>query len=252
VKPDAKRTMRAFWDEKARENATYYISSYRPYDAQDEAEFWKWGGILVERLLAESGIAFRGDERALEIGCGIGRLTRPLARRFRAVDALDVSDEMVRRGRDALADCANVAWHVGNGADLREFADGAFDFVFSYLVLQHLPEPVLVHGYLREIGRVLAPGGWCHVQVNGEPEPAAAGGAARVLENARRALARVRAALTPPRGPGPRGLESPAWRGCRVTLPDARATLEAAGLDLRATRGEGTQYLWLTAQRRGG
>ena len=73
--------MRSFWDAKARENATYYVSSYRPYDDQDPAEFWEWGEKLAERFLAESGIPFDGTETMLEIGCGVGRMTRYFAGR---------------------------------------------------------------------------------------------------------------------------------------------------------------------------
>jgi ubiquinone/menaquinone biosynthesis C-methylase UbiE len=243
-----RETMRTFWDEKARENATYYISSYRPYDAQDDAEFWRWGEILTARLLEESGIPFHGSERVLEIGCGIGRMTLPLARRFREVTGIDVSEEMVLRAEENLRQTPNARSRAGNGTDLSEFPDASFDFVFSYLVLQHVPAPEIVAGYLKEIGRVLAPGGWCHVQVNGESAMATAanvGALDRVRGWAARALAA--AGLRPTRGP--RGLESPAWRGCRVPLAEARVFLDRAGLEWVRSSGEDTQYLWLTARR---
>ena len=156
---DPREVMRAFWDEKARENATYYISSYRPYDQQDDAEFWRWGETLTARLLEESGLPFTGGERVLEIGCGIGRMTVPLARRFREVVGLDVSEEMVRRAREVLTAEPNARIELGNGIDLAGLDDASFDFVFSYLVLQHVTDPGIVRGYLREIARVLKPGG---------------------------------------------------------------------------------------------
>jgi len=243
--PDARATMREFWDQKARENATYYISSYRDYDRQDEAEFWSWGERLADRFLEESGLTFTGSERVLEIGCGIGRMTRPLAQRFREVVGLDVSEEMVRRAREALDRFPNARAEVVNGIDLAGLSDASFDFVFSYLVLQHVPDPGIVRGYLREIGRVLAPGGAFHVQVNGEAAPARRSLASRM----RARLARTLHALAPRARSGPRGLDSPAWRGCRVPLPVAREFCRDAGLTLDRTSGEGTQYLWLTGHR---
>jgi SAM-dependent methyltransferase len=241
---DPSHVMRDFWDAKARENATYYISAYRPYDAQDEGEFWAWGETLTARLLEESGLELTGRERVLDLGCGIGRMTVPLARRFREVVGADVSAEMVRRARETLAPFPHARAEIVNGTDLSGFAAGSFDFVFSYLVLQHVPEPAIVRGCLLEIGRVLAPGGAFHVQVNGEPERGEPLGA-----RLRGAASRALRALAPGEPRGPRGLESPAWRGCRVPLERARAFLAEAGLTLERTRGEGTQYLWLTGRR---
>jgi SAM-dependent methyltransferase len=238
--------MRGFWDRKARENAMYYISSYRPYDRQDPEEFWRWGETLTERYLAESGIPFTGRERVLEIGCGIGRMTRPLARRFAAVVGLDVSEEMVRQAREHLAGFAGVEIRLGSGDDLAGLDDASFDFVFSYLVLQHVPDADIARRYLREAGRVLKPGGWLHVQVNGEP----LGGGPSLAARMRGAIGRVKAALAPHRG-GPR-TDSPAWRGSRLPLPEARAACAAAGLEVVRTRGENTPVLWITARKPAG
>jgi SAM-dependent methyltransferase len=240
--------MREFWDEKARENATYYISSFRAYDDQDTEEFWAWGEKLTQQRLEESGIPFTGRERVLEIGCGIGRMTVPLARRFASVTGIDVSGEMVRRASEVLRPFPHAEARLGNGVDLSGLADGSFDFVFSYLVLQHIPDAAIVHRYLAEIGRVLAPSGWCHVQLNGEPR-----GGASLPRTAAAALrtfgSRALRVLGGKRERGPRGLESPAWRGCRVPIEEAKLTLARAGLALERSSGEGTQYLWLTARR---
>ncbi len=261
---DPRRVMKEFWDEKAKENAMYYISSYRDYDDQDPEEFWRWGETLTERFLRESEIPFAGDERVLEIGCGIGRMTAALARRFREVEGIDVSEEMTRRARAALAGTPNARVSVANGADLAGFASGSFDFVFSYLVFQHIPDPEITKGYLREIGRVLREGGWMHVQVNGEGDAPAAGGGraaggasgesagAPVRARLRRLGARAARALGIAGGRrGPSGLDCPAWRGSRLRLADVARVCGEASLEIVRTRGEGTQYLWVTARKRG-
>jgi len=251
---DPRRVMRAFWDQKARENPMYYISSYRPYDQQDQDEFWSWGEKLTERYLEESGIAFTGEERVLEIGCGIGRMTRALGKRFREVVAIDVSDEMVRQAGEHLAEMPNVTVRLGTGVDLAGLDDNAFDFVFSYLVFQHIPEAEVTRLYLAEAARVLRPGGWFHFQVNGEAERRGMRGALHTVRGwARRSAAHLRHAFgARPRQTGPHGLDSPAWRGSRLPVAEVVATCEAAGLDVKRTRGEGTQYLWVTARKRGG
>ncbi len=243
MKRDLGRLMRAFWEAKAGENATWYISSYRDYDDQDEDEFWRWGGILTARFLDESGIPFTGRERVLEIGCGIGRMTKALAARFDQVVGLDISEAMVTRARAALADVPNVRLGVGTGVDLSGLEDDTFDFVFSYIVFQHIPDPGITRHYIHEAARVLKPGGWFHFQVNDLPEERPG-----VVARARALAGRIRRALVPARGP--RGLHSPAWRGSRLRLDDALDACREAGFEVVRTRGQGTQYLWITARKK--
>ena len=50
----AARVMREFWDAKAHENATYYISSYRAYDQQDEREYLRHGSKIAKDLRCRS------------------------------------------------------------------------------------------------------------------------------------------------------------------------------------------------------
>jgi SAM-dependent methyltransferase len=56
-----------------------------------------------------------------------------------------------------------------SGADLAPFEDGAFDFVFSHLVFQHIPEEPVVASYLREVARVLTPTGLALLQFDTRP-----------------------------------------------------------------------------------
>jgi ubiquinone/menaquinone biosynthesis C-methylase UbiE len=240
-------SMRDFWDQKARENAMYYISSYRAYDQQDPAEFWKWGGILAEKFLTESGLQFTGQESMLEIGCGVGRMTKYFAGRFRHVTGLDVSEEMIRQGRDNLATCSNVRLDVGNGIDLSAYPDASFDFVFSYIVFQHIPDVNVTLTYVRDAGRVLRPGGNFYFQVNTLPR---IGVVRATLGRLKRALlGSTRSQPSETVTNGPRGLDHPAWQGSRVTLPQVAAAASAAGMGIERTAGEGTQYTWVLARR---
>jgi ubiquinone/menaquinone biosynthesis C-methylase UbiE len=239
--------MRAFWDEKARENAMYYISSYRAYDQQDPAEFWKWGGILAEKFLVESGLQFTGQERMLEIGCGVGRMTKYFAGRFRHVTGLDVSEEMIRQARENLVACTNVRLDVGNGVDLSAYPDASFDFAFSYIVFQHIPDANVTLTYVREAGRVLRPGGSFYFQVNTLPRIGKLRATLGRLKRTVLGLGRVSPsdAVTD----GPRGLDHPAWQGSRMTLPQVEVAAEAGGMRVERVLGAGTQYTWVLARR---
>jgi ubiquinone/menaquinone biosynthesis C-methylase UbiE len=239
--------MRSFWDNKARENATYYVSSYRSYDDQDLEEFWEWGDRLAERFLGESGIPFTGSEKMVEIGCGIGRLTRHFARRFKEVHGIDVSEEMIKRARENLSESKNVSLHVGNGHDLSCFEDGSFDFVFSYITFQHIPIVAITLKYIREVGRVLRNGGHFYFQVNNTPIS---------IRSRLRLRSRIgsfvnrlpkKRKLAKATATGPKDLDHPAWCGSRVSVEEVRQACLSANLEIIDLSGEGTQYLWVKA-----
>ena len=66
---------------------------------------------------------------------------------------------MIRLARERLPDIPHAHFHANNGAACSQFADESFDFVYSYAVFQHIPSRDVVLEYMREIRRVLKPGG---------------------------------------------------------------------------------------------
>jgi SAM-dependent methyltransferase len=76
--------------------------------------------------------------RALDFGCGVGRLTEALASRFDHVTGLDVSPSMLGKARENAAahGHANITYLL---SDDRLDAGGPFDFVHTHMVLQHIP-----------------------------------------------------------------------------------------------------------------
>ncbi|MGH3877509.1 MAG: class I SAM-dependent methyltransferase [Actinophytocola sp.] len=116
--------------------------------------------------LDELGVGPRWG-RVLDFGCGAGRLTQALAEHADEVVGVDVSPPMLEQARqlDASGRCTFV---LNESQDLRQFPAGSFDLVYSELVLQHLPEPV-IDGYLAEFVRVLAPGGVALLQCTTRP-----------------------------------------------------------------------------------
>ena len=97
--------------------------------------------------------------RALDFGCGAGRLTRALGRRFETAVGVDISAGMVETARALNSDVESCEFRVNTSPDLGQFRDGEFDFVYSSLVLQHLPDSELVRGYVEEFLRVVSPDG---------------------------------------------------------------------------------------------
>ena len=169
---DESSRMREDWNARAREDAGYYVAFGRR--DQDEAGFFATATEVINSLEAELRrvpMAQRGDWKALEIGCGPGRLMRPMSRHFVEIHGVDVSDEMIALAREKLRDIPNAHPHATDGASLAQFADDTFDFVYSYAVFQHVPSREVVFQYLREIRRVLKTGGLARLHFNGLSRP---------------------------------------------------------------------------------
>ncbi|WP_017626490.1 class I SAM-dependent methyltransferase [Nocardiopsis chromatogenes] len=95
--------------------------------------------------------------RALDFGCGAGRLSNALARRFSSVVGVDISEPMLRRARELDRSGGRIEFVLNTGPDLRALPDASVDLVYTDLVLQHLP-PDAAAAYLREFARVARPG----------------------------------------------------------------------------------------------
>jgi SAM-dependent methyltransferase len=92
----------------------------------------------------------------LDFGCGVGRLTQALARRFASCIGVDISEQMVRQA--GLLNQYPHCRYLASSAVRLPFDDAGFAFLYSNIVLQHVPR-ALAKNYLREFVRVLAPGG---------------------------------------------------------------------------------------------
>jgi ubiquinone/menaquinone biosynthesis C-methylase UbiE len=105
----------------------------------------------------------------LEIGCGQGDGVTAIVRRFHpaAVDAFDLDEVQVERARRRLAGMPGVDLHLWTGdAERIEAPDGAYDAVFEFTILHHVPG---WRAALAEIRRVLRPGGvFCFEELSTE------------------------------------------------------------------------------------
>ncbi len=124
------------------------------------------------RQLDEWGIPVRRG-KALDFGCGVGRLTQPLGDRFEVTYGVDISAPMLEGARKYNRHGDRCRYVLNTKNDLEIFEDDTFDFIFTTVVLQHMP-PELAKNYIREFVRVLAPGGVLFFQVPVEQVAAAA------------------------------------------------------------------------------
>ena len=211
-KSETERRMREDWDARAREDAFRYIAS-----SQEE---WRVEEFLVsgeesvqEAILDDLEIICQSREpkqmRVLEIGCGAGRMTRA----FGEVHGVDVSGEMIAQARQLLSGCENVHLYQNNGTDLSVLGDIRFDFAFSFIVFQHVPDKAIIENYVHEVYRLLRPGGLFKFQVQGSSSASSE--------------------------------QNDTWLGVQIAGYEALAMAESGGFDLIRHQGVEEQYFWL-------
>ncbi|HLJ97872.1 MAG TPA: methyltransferase domain-containing protein [Gemmataceae bacterium] len=168
------------------------------------AEFFASGEEEIQRLMGcIASLAFPlRPGRALDFGCGVGRLTQALSRYFEESHGVDIAPSMIalareydRPGRRFRCEMARLwsTWRSGHfrwadrwpgfarllkgkcchyavndSGKLALFHDDTFDFVYSRLVLQHM-KPEYSLNYIKEFLRVLAPGGLLVFQIPSHP-----------------------------------------------------------------------------------
>jgi SAM-dependent methyltransferase len=149
------------WDSLAEKDALWAIltDASKANGKWDIAEFMATGDAEIETVmdhLATISCTPMTNGSALDFGCGVGRLTQSIATRFTSCIGVDISRQMIQRAvfLNRHAHCQYVAH-----SDIKlPFADGSFVFIYSNIVLQHLPRRLSME-YLREFVRVLAPDG---------------------------------------------------------------------------------------------
>jgi SAM-dependent methyltransferase len=148
------------WDELA-ELDPYWAILSRPgkrYGRWDRDEFFATGKAEAAALMSRAGELGhpRGHRRALDFGCGVGRVTSGLSTYFDECVGLDISENMVRAAKAANE---HIIFVVNRPGTLAGLPDGDFDLVYSLYVLQHLPGRAAVEDHIGELCRLVGPGG---------------------------------------------------------------------------------------------
>jgi ubiquinone/menaquinone biosynthesis C-methylase UbiE len=126
----------------------------------DTREFFETGVWEIARSLEQVSALHPGlqKRRALDFGCGVGRLTQPLAQHFEEAYGVDISASMIQQANNYNQHGSRCKYVLNTESDLRIFPGAHFDFIYSNITLQHMP-PRYSRRYLAEFMRVLAPGG---------------------------------------------------------------------------------------------
>ncbi len=138
----------------------------RRHNRWDPEEFFQTGRREIREVLQYvQALDFPLDfGRALDFGCGVGRLSQALAEDFRQVVGVDISGSMIENARHYNRHGARVEYLVNSTDRLLTLDDDSFDFIYSNITLQHVP-PGPAASYIREFIRVLRPGGLAIFQI---------------------------------------------------------------------------------------
>lgn len=213
--------MRRDWDQRAAADAQHYV--FTRDSSADEPDFEMSGRMNYNQLVRPFlPVLLQGRPaktcRVVEIGCGVGRMTRWFAEEFLEVYGIDISEKMIEEARLRLHNYPHAVLKTGSGLDLGSLPDSFFDLAFSYIVFQHIPARAVIQSYIREAARVLKPGGAFKFQLNGNPSE-------------------------------PRAKDT--WHGESFTFLEACEMLYDAGFSYLASEGILSRYLVLTARKGG-
>lgn len=153
------------WQKNAEADALWVILTDSRYYGKkwDREEFFATGEEEIGRILnymGKQGITVP-EGIFLDFGCGVGRLSKALRKRFQGGYGVDISQKMIELARTYVK---NVELIVNQTNSLGCFADNSIDFIYSHIVLQHIPN-AYQKGYIDEFLRILKPGGLAVFQI---------------------------------------------------------------------------------------
>lgn len=158
------------WDEFGRVDPL--VSIFRPNQKGKQwapEEFFQLGREEVISLMGEiESLGFRlSRARALDFGCGAGRITQALPPYFDEVYGVDIAPSMIdlAKGYNRYPD--QCFYILNETDDLRLFPENHFSFIYSNITLQHM-EPRYIRDYLKEFLRILVPTGLLVFQLPSE------------------------------------------------------------------------------------
>ena len=114
-----------------------------------------------------------------------------------------------------IKEISNCKIQKNNGSDLSMFTDNFFNFCYSYIVFQHIPEKHIIHNYFQEVSRVLESGGIFRIQLNGVDEKT----------------------------------EINTWNGVHFTHDEIISIASKNNFSILEESGIGTKYYWLTLKK---
>jgi len=164
--------MKKDWNERTKFDLLFVIAYG---NLKNENKFWKSGEYDCNNILGIDSSRYPKiihnnkpeNMKILEIGCGIGRILIPMSKIFGDVVGIDVSSEMVSLSQKYIANIENCTILENDGTDLALFSDNCFDFCYSFIVFQHIPDKNIIKNYIQEVSRILKPGCLFRFQIRG-------------------------------------------------------------------------------------
>ncbi len=154
------------WEHFGETNPYFAVLTFDRYKSEnidDDAleNFFQTGEEYVERVWQEIEDNFEPHfepRKALDFGCGVGRITLPIAGRSETAIGVDISENMLKEARlnAGKFDLNNVSFVKGDN-DLTKIS-GEFDFVHSFIVFQHI-EPKIGEAIFKKLVKMLSAGG---------------------------------------------------------------------------------------------
>lgn len=154
--PAARSAYKDVWDRQARDSEVAWLAVA---GHTDEATLDLTAAETIATLRSTVGI--NQDDVILEIGCGIGRVGKPLSRQCLHWFGADISGVMLGHAAARLRERPNTTLVELATVGLQEFPRDAFDLVYCTTVFMHLLEWDR-YRYVEEALRVLRPGGRCY------------------------------------------------------------------------------------------
>lgn len=157
------KEMMEYWNNPQEEEQHTLIAGSVPWETATKFAPIHWDMISKD-------IPLKDNDHIMEIGCGLGRVIKAIPKDKYLVLGADISENMINGARENLAGY-NVLLLPITDNKLPSPECSQF-FVYSFLVFQHIPTRALVLDYLRQINKILVPGGYVRIQTfRGYPHP---------------------------------------------------------------------------------
>ena len=164
--------LQTHWHEFGKTDPLYAIltDENKAGNKWNPEEFFATGRTEVSELMKyiESlGLPLQSG-KALDFGCGVGRLTQALAGYFAEVVGVDIAPSMIELANSYNRYQDKCNYVVNSSGNLTIFSNNEFDFIHSNITLQHIA-PAFSQRYIQEFVRLLAQGGLLVFQLPESP-----------------------------------------------------------------------------------
>ncbi len=166
------RELQTHWDAFGRTDPLFAILTLEGKEGHrwNQDEFFASGRKEIGDLMnhVDSMNVPVPRQKALDFGCGVGRLTQSLGDHFSEVCGLDIAPSMIQLANKYNRHGDKCRYYVNQKDDLKAFDDDDFDLIYSNITLQHMA-PRYSQNYIQEFLRILSPKGLLVFQLPDAP-----------------------------------------------------------------------------------